>query len=275
MSAKVSIIIPCYNAALFIEETLRSIVLQSYRDYEVVIIDDGSTDTTKEIISRLKEPKVNYIFQENKGVSAARNKGLEFSAGEYVLFLDADDLLDPDFLKHRVETLENNPDILFTCSVARLIDETGNSLKMQYQPVCENVEEEICTYKSGYCSCPSNYLLRKEFKEKGIRFEERLSNSADRFFLLQINKIGKGKKVTGNSRLNYRIHSKSMSKVIHPKNILDLMLFYKLVLKNKLVPNTYYLKLKLKTFRISFSEALLIKKFPLAFKVITSVLLEC
>lgn len=274
MQGKVSIIIPCYNASAFIAETLKSIQEQSYLNYEIIVIDDGSTDTSKEIISEFSGKDLKYIYQENKGVSAARNNGLERGTGDYFLFLDADDLLDHDFLKQRVETLEKNDDTLFACSSAILIDERGKPLGIEYAAVCENVELEICTYKSNYCSCPSNYLIKKEFKEKNIFFEEALSNSADRFFLLQLNKLGKGKLVSGNSKLKYRIHSGSMSKNITPKNIKDLILFYKLVVKNRLVPTIYASQLKFKTFRISFTEALLIKKPLLAFKAIAGVLMK-
>lgn len=274
MQDKVSIIIPCYNASEFIKETLQSIFLQSHRNYEIIIVDDGSSDTSKEIISEIKEHPLTYIFQENQGVSAARNKGLSHANGDYYLFLDADDLLETDFLKQRIHTLQNDENALFACSKALLINNKGEALGIEYEPVCEDVELEICTYKSSYCSCPSNYLITKKFKEQGIRFEEKLSNSADRFFLLHLNKLGKGKIVTGASKLKYRIHSKSMSKTINPKNIRDLILFYQLILKSNLVPQVYYIKLKLRTFRITFSEALLIKKIPLAFKAIFSVLLK-
>lgn len=273
MQDRVSIIIPCYNASEFISETLESIFKQSHRNYEIIIVDDGSTDKSAEIIQKVKEP-LTYIFQKNGGVSKARNTGLEHATGDYILFLDADDLLETDFLKARIEALQKYPKLLFACSKANLINEKSELLGVAYHAVCEDVVYEICTYKPGYCSCPSNYLIKKEIIRHGLRFEESLSNSADRFFLLKLNKIGKGKLVHGNAKLKYRIHSKSMSKSINPKNINDLILFYNLILKNKLVPARYYLTLKLKTFRISFTEALLIKKIPLAFKVLSSVLFK-
>ncbi|PBQ32560.1 hypothetical protein CNR22_12525 [Sphingobacteriaceae bacterium] len=274
MQGKVSIIIPCYNASSFIVDTLKSIQEQSYSNYEIIVVDDGSTDASKELVNEFKAENLTYLFQKNKGVSAARNKGCAVASGDYYLFVDADDVLDKDFIKQRVEELDKNKEILFACSAASLINEKGEELGIEYAPVCDDVELEICTYKSNYCSCPSNYLIRKEFKERGILFEEKLSNSADRFFLLQLNKLGKGIQVNGNCKLKYRIHSKSMSKNISPKNIRDLVLFYALVVENKLVPSRYALALKLKTFRISFTESLLIKNFRLAIKVISQVLLK-
>lgn len=274
MQGKVSIIIPCYNASAFILETLNSIQKQSYRNYEIIVVDDGSKDNSKELIEGFKAENLIYVFQENKGVSAARNKGCLIASGDYYLFLDADDLLDVDFIKQRIDVLDKDSSALFACSPAKLINEKGESLHTEYSAVCKDVELEICTYKSNYCSCPSNYLIRKDFKEKEIFFEETLSNSADRFFLLQLNKLGKGKLVYGNSKLKYRIHSGSMSKSINPKNIKDLILFYKLVAENRLVPALYASQFKRKTFRITFTEALLIKNFSLALKAISKVLLK-
>lgn len=274
MSPKISIVIPCYNAEGFIAETLSSVFSQSYSNYEVLVVDDGSTDKSKEIIHQISHPSLHYISQENSGVSSARNKGLERADGDYILFLDADDLLEVDFLKTRLEALEKNKNLLFACSKAILIDEKAELLNKEYEAVCLNIEEEICNYSPGYCSCPSNYLLRSDFKNRGIRFNESLSNSADRFFLLQINKLGKGLVVNGSSKLKYRIHAKSMSKNINPKNIRDLIKFYQLVLTHNLVPSRYYFRLKFKTFRICFTESLLIKKPLLAIRSLAFILMK-
>ncbi|MBL7930667.1 MAG: glycosyltransferase family 2 protein [Bacteroidia bacterium] len=274
MPAKISIVVPCYNAADFIAETLFSVFSQTYTNYEVLIIDDGSTDKSKAVIDGISHHSLKYFWQENQGVSMARNNGLEKTTGDYVLFLDADDLLEPDFLKTRIKKLEENENLLFACSKAILIDENSAPLNKEYEAVCENVEEEICNYTADCCSCPSNYLIRNIFKEEGLRFHPSLSNAADRFFLLELNKLGKGTLVNGSSKLKYRIHEKSMSKNISPKNILDLIKFYELVLNYKLIPSRYYFNFKFKTFRICFSESLLIKKPLLALRSCLFVLMK-
>lgn len=106
----VSIIIPVYNADAFLERTLESIIAQQTRGltYEVLLINDGSTDTSGEICLQysLKYDNFYYIKQRNKGVSHARNKGLEIAQGEYILFLDADDLLLPQTIYHAITTFE-------------------------------------------------------------------------------------------------------------------------------------------------------------------------
>ena len=95
MSALVSIIIPIYNLEKYIKHCLESVVNQTYKELEIICIDDGSTDGSAEIIKSMAEsdPRIKYIYQENAGVSAARNKGLDTATGEYVMFVDGDDYL--------------------------------------------------------------------------------------------------------------------------------------------------------------------------------------
>lgn len=100
-------------------KALNSCFEQSYRNIEVIVVDDGSTDDTRGVVAQLGE--VLYLFQENKGVSAARNKGLERASGELIAFLDADDYLLPDSVARRVEVLQKHPDvgIVFTDTYSR------------------------------------------------------------------------------------------------------------------------------------------------------------
>ncbi|HAS37211.1 MAG TPA: glycosyltransferase family 2 protein, partial [Ruminococcaceae bacterium] len=95
MSALVSIIIPVYNLEKYIKHCLESVVNQTYKELEIICIDDGSTDGSAEIIKSMAEndPRIKYIYQENAGVSAARNKGLDTATGEYVMFVDGDDYI--------------------------------------------------------------------------------------------------------------------------------------------------------------------------------------
>ncbi len=89
---KVSICIPTYNRRDYLRETLESIFVQTYKDYEVVMVDDGSTDGTEQMIKKSKYP-IRYFWQENLGVAKARNKLIELAKGEYITFIDSDDLL--------------------------------------------------------------------------------------------------------------------------------------------------------------------------------------
>ena len=92
----VSVIIPVYNSSKWIEKTIESVLCQTYGDLETVIVDDGSTDDTAEIVKKYKNRAVRYFYQKNKGVSAARNKGIEVAGGKYIALLDHDDLWMPE-----------------------------------------------------------------------------------------------------------------------------------------------------------------------------------
>ncbi len=107
---RVSVVIPLYNKAHTILAAARSVLGQSYRDWELIVVDDGSTDAGPSLVAGLGDPRVRVIAQPNAGPGAARNRGLTVSAGEYVAFLDADDEWDSEFLRLATESLDANAD---------------------------------------------------------------------------------------------------------------------------------------------------------------------
>ncbi|MBN1483086.1 MAG: glycosyltransferase [Chloroflexia bacterium] len=109
-SPKVSVIISSYNYARFVGEALQSVAAQTWEDYEIIVVDDGSTDETRAAVERSGVP-CQYIYQENQGAAAARNTGLRAARGEYVNFLDADDLLYPQSLELMAGYLDQHPDV--------------------------------------------------------------------------------------------------------------------------------------------------------------------
>jgi len=123
---KVSVVIPTYNYGKYIEKAIDSVLAQTYKDFEIIVVDDGSTDNTREIIETKYEDKVRYFYQENKGAPAARNRGIEKSKGEYLVFLDADDYLAPSSLEDRVSILECDGDFAWVYSKWQYVDTNGN-----------------------------------------------------------------------------------------------------------------------------------------------------
>lgn len=117
---KVSIIIPVYNYGFVLGDTLSHLLAQTHENWEAIIIDDGSTDNSSEIVSKFvdKDPRFKYFFQENKGVSSARNLGIERSTGDFLQFLDGDDFISPRKLELQLRHFERNPtsDISYTNS---------------------------------------------------------------------------------------------------------------------------------------------------------------
>lgn len=106
---KVSVIIPTYNYGRFLPRALESVLSQTYTDYEIIVVDDGSTDETYQVVAEYKN-KVKYLTKENGGVATARNVGIQVANGNYIAFLDADDAWVPHKLAIQVEYLDNNPE---------------------------------------------------------------------------------------------------------------------------------------------------------------------
>lgn len=107
--ATVSVVVPAYNAEQYIEDALTSIFAQTYTDFEVIVVDDGSTDNTREIVNTFNDPRLRYVYQKNAGPSVARNTGINLSRSEYIAFLDADDQWEPQFLEQMLAVLEEDP----------------------------------------------------------------------------------------------------------------------------------------------------------------------
>lgn len=183
----VSIVIPAFNAGLFIEETLQSIKDQNYPNWEVILVDDGSEDDTSQKVKAFKHPAIQYQYQKNAGVSSARNTGLSKSTGEYVLFCDADDVLGERFLENRVRTLEDNLQLDYSCGNI----ETFPYDSIRMQGIHEDVSRTSILFEGGYASVPSNYLFRSIFLKKHLlQFNVKLSSTADRFFLFEAGMFG-------------------------------------------------------------------------------------
>ena len=109
----VSIIVPTFNYDKFIGEALDSVLCQSYQNIECIVIDDGSTDATQKIVIeyQCRDPRIRYIYQDNMGVSAARNNGLRNAKGEFIQFLDADDLIDSKKIELQLSFLVAHPEV--------------------------------------------------------------------------------------------------------------------------------------------------------------------
>jgi glycosyltransferase involved in cell wall biosynthesis len=135
---RVSIITPCYNTARFVGEAIESVQKQTYENWEHVIVDDGSTDRSADIIRQYSERcrKLTLIQQPNQGLSAARNAGVRASSSEsdYLLFLDADDMLKPKMLAFMIEYLDHHPEVGVASCYPILIDDSGNRLSQGWDP---------------------------------------------------------------------------------------------------------------------------------------------
>ena len=124
---KVSVLIPFYNRASYLREAIDSILQQSFTDFEILALDDGSTDSSADIVSQYKDPRIRLLRSDkNLGIPATRNRGIAAARGEYLAFLDSDDLALPDRLAHQVEFLQGNPDHAAVGSWIEWIDQSGH-----------------------------------------------------------------------------------------------------------------------------------------------------
>lgn len=122
---KFSVIIPLYNKAAYIQNTLDAVLAQEFVDFEVIVVDDGSTDDSGKIVKSIKDTRINYFYQENQGASQARNKAIELATGEYLALLDADDIWDSDHLEIIHQLITEHPDQKVFATGIRIQDRYG------------------------------------------------------------------------------------------------------------------------------------------------------
>lgn len=169
---KVSIIVPCYNYAHFMEEALESILAQSYTNWECVIINDGSTDNTEQIALRYcsQDVRFKYYDKENGGHSSARNLGIKNSSGQYILPLDPDDKIAEYYLEKAVTVLENNPSIKIACFQTQLFGDVDQIIKM---PPYDLRSLLIVNYMVNTCMFRrSDFDQTKGYDETMLGFED-------------------------------------------------------------------------------------------------------
>lgn len=208
----VSVIIPVYNGEKFIATTLRSVIHQSYSNWEIIIINDGSTDNTLNIVSDLKDPRIKIISQNNSGVSASRNAGIGSANGNYLAFLDADDFWHKNNLEKKISFLENNPDIDFVFSDMNNADENLNVTGPAPIGKDKNILEDLLLWNGEVIPGPSsNVVARKKCFDSGIRFDPRLTTIADQHFTVQMAFGFTGKRIP-EVLWDYRILPGSMSR---------------------------------------------------------------
>jgi len=123
---KVSVIIPTYNRAHLVAESIQSVLDQTFTDFEIIVVDDGSTDNTKEVVDAFRDQRIRYTYQENQGVVVASNRGFELSRGEYIALFSSDDILTENALAKPVDVLDKHPEVAFSYGQVYLMDRRGH-----------------------------------------------------------------------------------------------------------------------------------------------------
>jgi glycosyltransferase involved in cell wall biosynthesis len=205
--AFVSVIIPCYNQARFLSEAIESVLDQTYRRFEVIVVDDGSSDNTSEVAARY--PSVRCYRQQNQGLAAARNRGLSQSTGDYLVFLDADDRLLPEALETGVVCLSSHPECAFAYGHIRLISSDGSPLASPRQAAVVN-EHYRTLLSRNYIWTPGVAMYRRAVFHSVAGFNPLVNAAAD--YDLNI-RIARDFPIYCHDKavLEYRTHGSNMS----------------------------------------------------------------
>ena len=203
-----SVVIPCYNQGRFLREAIESVLHQTYPAAEIVVVNDGSTDDTA-TVARSYEG-VRYIEQRNQGAPAARNTGVSSSTGDLLVFLDADDRLQPHALATGVESLTANPEWAFVSGSVRVIAEDGSPRYVPKQQP-RSGDPYIQLLRSNYIWTPGVVMYRREMLRAVNGFDTSAGASADYELNLRIAaRFPTGRH--GRVVLDYRQHPSSMSR---------------------------------------------------------------
>lgn len=180
---RVSVIIPTYNRGWIIREAIDSVMVQDYRDFELIVVDDGSTDNTPDILDSFRD-EIRVLRQENQGVSAARNRGLAAASGRFIAFLDSDDLWLPQKLLRQVEFFNKNPDAQI-CQT----EETWIRKGVRVNPKKRHKKPRGMIFEPSLALClvsPSAVMIRASLFEKVGGFDETLPACEDYDLWLRI-----------------------------------------------------------------------------------------
>lgn len=186
----VSVIVPCYNQAHFLPESIGSVLAQTFADWECVIVNDGSPDNTREVAMSLaaNDPRIRYVEQKNRGLSGARNRGIDEAKGNYIQFLDSDDVLHPEKLEIQLEVLRAQPGIALSfcdyyfCSADDVLKRVSKGHDFEHPKLGQSDPiMDLAVRWETDLSIPIHCFLfdARLLMDNNIRFDEKLSNHED------------------------------------------------------------------------------------------------
>ena len=208
----VSVIIPTYNRAHLVGRAIQSVLNQTYQDFEIIVVDDGSIDNTEEIVNSFDDKRIRYIkHKKNKGAAATRNTGIKNARGEYIAFQDSDDEWLSEKLDEQIKIFKNesnNPGAVY-CGVT-YIDKKGNSINKKWYPKKKGNIYEDLLYKNCVGGC-SNVIVKKEcFNQVGL-FDENFLLCQDIDMWIRIARCYRFS-FAKSCLVKYRIHADNRSK---------------------------------------------------------------
>ncbi|MEA4910593.1 putative glycosyltransferase EpsJ [bioreactor metagenome] len=211
MNPKVSVIMPVYNGEKFLGEAIESVLNQTFKDFELIIVNDGSKDNSLNIIKEYgnKDNRIKIIDQINQGVSVARNIGIKKSSGEYIAFLDSDDIWVEEKLNIQLNKFGSDKELKICGTWASVIDEKGKEIKkFTYPPLEDKKIKQSSFYKHPFIT--SSLILKKEILEKNNLFKVGTHLAEDYEFVTKYIYNNKAKNID-KYLIKYRIHTANSS----------------------------------------------------------------
>lgn len=176
----ISIIIPAYNAEHYIEKAINSALNQSYQNFEIIVVNDGSQDSTEAVVCKFSDTRIHIISQTNGGMSSARNTGLRAATGDFIAFLDSDDYWLPKKLEKQLALLQQNPHLGFCSTQTRVETPEGDFVNDWTCPAINiSTLHSIMSETASIAGSASSVLVRKELQLKAGFFDESLTGLED------------------------------------------------------------------------------------------------
>jgi glycosyltransferase involved in cell wall biosynthesis len=208
----ISVVIAAYNAEKFIGETIESVLRQSYSDFELLLVDDGSSDCTLEIMKgyEMRDPRIRVLAQQNQGAAAARNNAVSVARSEWISVLDADDMMEPDCLERQIAFVEQHPELAMTSCLVNWVDQNGRR-RGQSQPVMTADAEVAEAHESGVIAgvFNSGAFIRKWWYEHVDGYRTDVWPGEDLDLWVRIADTGGRILVQPEYLLNVRLHASS------------------------------------------------------------------
>jgi len=267
----VSIIMPAYNAEKYIVEAVKSVIVQSYETWELIVVNDGSTDSTLSLVEAFEDKRIIIHSQENAGVSVARNAGLALAKGEYITFLDADDVLPQESLTVRVRYLQENPEVSVIDGVILVKDANMIETLRTYTPYYKGELLPRLLALDSRVFFNVCYMFRKEILGE-LTFKTKMTHAEDLLFYIQL---------SSQSNVQYGFvletvyqyrsgHSSTMTNIAGLEE--GYIILLQEIKKDKNVSKTAYIFLKLKIMKIMFlswrAEGKMKKSFLSVYKIL-------
>jgi len=216
---KVTVALPTYNRADYLSRAIEGVLNQTFTDYELVILDNASTDNTSETVRRFHDPRIKYVRHEQSIVGTDNlNKGFELADTPYLIITHDDDIMKPDLLKREVEILDEHKDVVIVSANVDIIDESNNTLAENHYPAEKDIVYNKYEFIQNYCAgmniaCPTVMFKMDFIREKNLRFVSDIGPAADTYLWFNINTFDKMIYVIKDSLYRYRIHSHQSSNV--------------------------------------------------------------